>query len=193
VSERNVKLALAALDAYNAGDLDALMGFYAPDVEVVPDLPEARPLHGREKFRSFLEEANSAWVDPRWKVVEIYAVDRDRVMFRDGWGGKGRSSGISAVAGYSAVQTFRDGLTCASRSIPTTIEPSRPPTPRALAGDKDDRFATGKAVRADKLPAISACVATYDDDSRRTSVKGLRRRESPVEAPEVADHGRARR
>ena len=108
---RNMQLALAALDAYNAGDLDALMGFYAPDVEVVPDLPDARPLHRRDEFRSFLEEANSAWVDPRWKVVEIYAVDRDRVIFRGGWGGRGRSSGISAVASYSAVQTFRDGLT----------------------------------------------------------------------------------
>ena len=46
MSQENVDVVLAALDAYNTGDLDALMGLYAPACEVLPDVavfPESAP------------------------------------------------------------------------------------------------------------------------------------------------------
>ena len=38
MSDENVELVLAAVDAYNAGDMDALLELWAPDIE-------ARSLH----------------------------------------------------------------------------------------------------------------------------------------------------
>jgi ketosteroid isomerase-like protein len=68
MSQENVDLWLASIDAYNAGDLDAVMEFYAPHMEAVPALPDWPPLHGRENFRKFMKDIASAWVRPRWDV-----------------------------------------------------------------------------------------------------------------------------
>ena len=38
MSAENVDLVLAAVDAYNAGDMDALVELWAPDIEVNPAL-----------------------------------------------------------------------------------------------------------------------------------------------------------
>jgi ketosteroid isomerase-like protein len=111
VSRDNVKLWLASIDAYNVGDLDAVMEFYAPDVEVFPALPDARPLHGRAEYKTFLEEANSAWGGARWgETIEVTPLGADRVFYRGEWGGEGLASGIKTAASTSAVVTFQDGL-----------------------------------------------------------------------------------
>ena len=77
VAEENVALVLASFEAYNAGDLDAMMGFYASDVEVFPDasvFPESAPLHGLSEFRSWVAEIANAWVNPRYVTTEVFAV-----------------------------------------------------------------------------------------------------------------------
>jgi ketosteroid isomerase-like protein len=110
VSQESVELWLASVDAYNAGDLDAVMEFYAPHMEAVPALPDWPPLHGRERFRRFIEDIASAWVRPRWETIEIHPLGADRVFYRGQWGGEGLASGINTTASTSVVVTFRDGL-----------------------------------------------------------------------------------
>jgi hypothetical protein len=53
-------LFLASIGAYNAGDLDALMGFCAPGIEAFPALPESRALHGRDECRRFYLDHDQA-------------------------------------------------------------------------------------------------------------------------------------
>jgi ketosteroid isomerase-like protein len=110
VSQENVDLWLASVDAYNAGDLDAVMEFYAPNMEAVPALPDWPPLHGREHFRRFMQDIASAWVRPHWETIEVYPLGADRVFYRGQWGGEGLASGINTTASTSVVVTFRDGL-----------------------------------------------------------------------------------
>jgi len=113
VSAENVELVLTAVDAYNAGDLDALMELCAPDIEVFPDasvFPEADPLRGRDECRSWLEEANSAWISARNETIEAFALGRDRVIHRGQWGGKGTASGIETVSSVTSIYTIRGGL-----------------------------------------------------------------------------------
>jgi ketosteroid isomerase-like protein len=107
-----VKLVAASNEAYNSGDLDAMMSYYAPDVNAFPDasvFPEAGPLHGREEFRRWLEEIATAWVSPGWVVREVFAVGDDRVLVRGDWGGKGAASGIETASSITGVFTLRDG------------------------------------------------------------------------------------
>jgi ketosteroid isomerase-like protein len=114
VSEANAELVLAAVDAYNAGDLDAVMEQCAPDIEVFPDasvFPEADPLRGRDEYRSWLEEANSAWISARNDTIEAFALGRDRAIHRGEWGGKGAASGIQTVSSVTSIYTIRGDLT----------------------------------------------------------------------------------
>src|SRR5438067_2348196 len=103
MSQENVDLWLASIDAYNAGDLDAVMEGYAPEMEVVPAVPDWPPLHRREDFRRFMEDIASAWVQPRWETVEVYPLGADRVFHRGRWGGEGQASGIDTAATTSPV------------------------------------------------------------------------------------------
>jgi ketosteroid isomerase-like protein len=113
MSDENVELVMAAFDAYNSGDIDAAMSFFAPDVEAFPDasvFPEARPLHGREDLKRFFEEAGTAWVNDRNIVREAIAVEDGRVLLRYDWGGEGVGSGIEIFSSLSSIWTTRDGL-----------------------------------------------------------------------------------
>ena len=109
MSQTNVEVVRAYLDACNAGDIDAMMDLCTPDVEAFPDIgfPDGRPLHGREEFRRWVLELEEAWVSARWKTNEARAVGADRVLERGEWGGVGSS--IETYAGYAALYTIRDG------------------------------------------------------------------------------------
>jgi ketosteroid isomerase-like protein len=111
MSKQNVELVLAALDAYNAGDLDVWQTFLAPDIETFPDasiFPEPGPLLGRDKYRAWTEEIASAWICPRWETREVLAVGSDRVLNRGDWGGEGAASGIETYSSITGVFTVRD-------------------------------------------------------------------------------------
>jgi ketosteroid isomerase-like protein len=112
VSEENVRVVQAGSDAYNAGDLDAIMECYAPDVEAYPDagFPEARPLVGRDEFRRWVEGIRAPWAVARWLVHETRAIEPDRVLQRGDFGGVGVGSSIETLASYTLVYTIRDGL-----------------------------------------------------------------------------------
>jgi ketosteroid isomerase-like protein len=110
VSQENVELLLASLEAYNAGILDRAMVFCAGDIEAVAALPDTPPLQGLQDYRSFLEEVSSPWAGARWKTIDIRSLGADRVMCRGEWGGEGAVSGIEALAVTTIIATFRDGL-----------------------------------------------------------------------------------
>ena len=112
MSDTNVDLLLAGVDAYNAGDLDALLELWAPNIEVFPDasvFPEADPLRGRDAYRSWLEEINSAWISARNDTIEAFALGADRVLHRGQWGGEGAASGLFTTASITDIWTIRDG------------------------------------------------------------------------------------
>jgi len=109
VSETNVELVLAGHEAYNAR---ALMELCAPDIEAFPDSSvflEADQLRGRDEFRSWLEEINSAWISARQDTIEAFALGGERVVHRGEWGGKGAASGIETVSSITSIWTIRDG------------------------------------------------------------------------------------
>jgi hypothetical protein len=58
MSQADVKIVMGFFDAYNTGDGDAFMSFFAPSVEALPDasvFPESGPCHGHEDLKRFFE------------------------------------------------------------------------------------------------------------------------------------------
>jgi len=112
MSQENVELIQAFIEAYNAGEIDVTMDLCAVDVEAFPDasvFPETRPLVGRDEFGAFLKETRSAWVAARAVTKEALNADPDRVLVRTDWGGEGISSGVETYSNLSAIYTIRDG------------------------------------------------------------------------------------
>src|ERR1700751_5886970 len=147
MSRENASVVLAAIEVYNTGDLDAHIEFFASDVEVVPDaaaFPESVPLHGLREYRAWLEEAATAWLNPRNQPpTEVLDLGSDRVLVRYGWGGGGASSGIEMYSSVTGVFTVRDGQIRAWSSSSITTTPSKPSGCGSsdVAGERGDRQA----------------------------------------------------
>ena len=104
---------MAFFDAYNGGDIDAVMSFFAPEVQAFPDasvFPEAGPLDGRDDLKRWFEETGWAWVNPEAVVREVIAVEDGRVLVRFDWGGEGVASGIETTSSFTGIHTVRDCL-----------------------------------------------------------------------------------
>jgi len=83
---------LASIHAYNAGEIDRMLRFYAVDCEVIPDsgFVEIEPLHGRQSIRDWVIAIGSAWGDSvRYEIADARAIGADRVLVRGDWGGTG--------------------------------------------------------------------------------------------------------
>ena len=112
MSQENVELVKAAIEAYIAGDRERTLDFYTEDVEGYPDVsrfPEAKPFRGREEYRRFLAEIEEGWEGGASAVIrDVFAVG-DRVVARMDWGGRGRTSGIDLRSNLTSINSFRDG------------------------------------------------------------------------------------
>jgi ketosteroid isomerase-like protein len=112
VSQENVELTRRGVEAFNAGDLDRWIEFFAPDVEAFPDVsvwPESRALHGRAEYLSFMTDVRNAWAQFRIDTVDLFAVGIDRVVWRGDVRGTGVASGIDTSMSLTTVSTVRNG------------------------------------------------------------------------------------
>jgi ketosteroid isomerase-like protein len=110
---------------YFAGDLDTVLAACAPDIEVFPDaavFPEAGPLHRREAFGRWLDDAASAFASMEFHPRETFVLPDGRVILRYEWGGIGATGGVRALASTTTIVTLGVPTT---RSLPTTVATSR--------------------------------------------------------------------
>jgi ketosteroid isomerase-like protein len=112
VSQENVDIAEAAYDAWNKGDLEAVLDQLHPDVEweenaqVYPGLDPV--YHGHEGFRKRQRDAFDAW--ERFAVEDCELIDAgDHIVVPMRLTAKGRYSGIEVEMTVCDVLTFGDG------------------------------------------------------------------------------------
>ena len=109
MSQENVEVVRAGIDAWNAGDMDIWSSFLAPDVtwRPTPDWPEPGPYVGREavmlQARQLRETSHGDTVEP----VTDFLHTGDRVVVRFVW--RGRSRGPDLNIEMSCVHTVRGG------------------------------------------------------------------------------------
>jgi ketosteroid isomerase-like protein len=125
--ENNVDLVRRGYEAWNSGDIDAVLSLVDPDIEWVgyTHIPEAGNLRGRDEVRDWLERFLDAWEEMDVQIVEVVEAD-DKVAALVRLSGRGKGSGVEVKGGVDAhVWTIRDGNVVAVTLYQGTTEALR--------------------------------------------------------------------
>lgn len=109
MSEGNVEIVRAAIDAFNQDDVDRWLGLATPDCEA--DLSRARApglrgVYGRDQIHEIYDEFTSNW-ESRWIEADEFVEAGEHVVVRWTFHAKGRS-GIDVTARTAWTFTVRD-------------------------------------------------------------------------------------
>jgi ketosteroid isomerase-like protein len=110
VTDEAVKVVEGMLDAWNSGDLDAVLPYFDPACEVVfrPQVPEPGPFHGRDKLREWADGFLSAWESVSTELASS-AGTGDRLFAEVRLKARGTGSGIDTEFTEVFVFTVRGG------------------------------------------------------------------------------------
>jgi ketosteroid isomerase-like protein len=121
MSEENVEVFRAAIEAFNERDGTKFDGLLAQDAEIVPvrAAVEGTTYRGRDAASRYVAAVDDSWQSLRWEVDEFREVG-DVVLALGQIRGKGRGTGASINANGGWVGEFRQGLitrfqTCSNR------------------------------------------------------------------------------
>ncbi|MDX6588179.1 MAG: SnoaL-like domain [Solirubrobacterales bacterium] len=109
MSQKNVEIVRAALDAFIRGDVDASLAHFSDEAEFFapPDVTgSGRVWHGREGVSQGVGDFVSSWADFHYEDRELVA-SGDEVLV-EGWQrGRGKGSGIEVSESIYSVWTVR--------------------------------------------------------------------------------------
>jgi ketosteroid isomerase-like protein len=120
MSQENVEIVRAGLEAWNAGDMDALRETYDPDIiwRAPEGWPEPGPYVGREAVMRQLEQLRETWDADAFELISDFIHAADRVAVRLLWrtvGGRGPQADLEITAVYTVrkgriltIENFRD-------------------------------------------------------------------------------------
>jgi ketosteroid isomerase-like protein len=111
MSQENVEMVRAAIDAFNRGDLEGFVADVSSDFEYIPSgrLPDAaNAYHGPDEFKRFIGWLTEQFDDARLEVHEFIDAD-DQVVASVSNRGRGKASGIETSWNVWLVWTLRDG------------------------------------------------------------------------------------
>jgi uncharacterized protein len=109
MSQENVEIVRAGLEAWNAGDMDAFRELYDPDIIMrTPEgWPEPGPYVGREAVMREFEQLQQTWDTYVTELIGDIIEAVDRVVMRQVWHGVGH--GPESHLEFTIVFTLRKG------------------------------------------------------------------------------------
>jgi ketosteroid isomerase-like protein len=110
MSRENVEVVHRLVEAWNEGNLDAVLALFDADSEVVfpPDVPEPGPFHGHAELRQWAEGFLAAWESHHVEVVETVDAG-DSVIAVAHMVVRGKGSGIETDQTDNHVFAIRAG------------------------------------------------------------------------------------
>ena len=124
MSEHNLEIARASLAAMAAGDLDALLRLYHPEVEYLPlthTQVEGRGYRGHAGVREYFAEADSLWEEMH-PVADSMRTSGNDVVVIGRCEFRGRASRIETQTPMAWVITVHEGLIVRYRGFATPAE-----------------------------------------------------------------------
>jgi ketosteroid isomerase-like protein len=121
-ADDNVRLAQEGFDAFNRGDVDAVLAMLDPEVEVFAsaDFPNSGTFHGREGYLRWVGEWLEAWDRFEIEVLEIEPVGDAHVISLVHQRGRGRGSGIEVTQDVAFMWEVQD-----ARAVRLHLYPDR--------------------------------------------------------------------
>ncbi len=108
MSEQNVEIVRAALEAFRRGDVDIALEHIHPDMVSKRTDPDGAVFHGREGLLALMAD----WVEgfEEWSYRAEEFIDAgDHVVVRLYQWGRGAGSGVPVDGDYWVTYTFEDG------------------------------------------------------------------------------------
>jgi ketosteroid isomerase-like protein len=110
MSQENVEVVRLAQEAWNRGDVEASIGFYADDAEVETDprFIDGGTFRGLPAIRRWGEGLRSSWERGGSVVIsEFIDLRDDRVLSLGEWSGTGEASGVQISIPLAGVWTLK--------------------------------------------------------------------------------------
>lgn len=126
MARENVELVRATYEAWNTGDMDAMLAVLHPHFEYVSTglFPDLAPVYrGHEGWRDFWRDFRGTWESLNIAIEESRDLD-DEVVTLFTFKGRGRA-GLEVRRQFGNIWTFRDGLVVRIRAFadwPATLE-----------------------------------------------------------------------
>jgi len=110
MSQENLEIVRTGYDAFNRGDIEAILAALDPAIEWWPasDEPITAPYRGHDGYRSLVGEIREYVPDIQAEIEECFAAGDQVVTCLRFWG-RGRDSGAPVEVRETNVARFRDG------------------------------------------------------------------------------------
>jgi ketosteroid isomerase-like protein len=111
-SQRNVELTRRVAEALNAGDVDALIAYCDPSIELdsVFAAVGGAVYHGHDGLREYFRDLEDTWVDDIRVEPEGICDLGEHTLGFSALRGRGRQSGAEVAMPLASVFSWRDGL-----------------------------------------------------------------------------------
>jgi ketosteroid isomerase-like protein len=110
MSQENLAIVLAAFDAWQRGDQEAMLAAASPDIVVTQftDQADVHDFHGPEGLLAMMADWLGTWDD--WTIeVNSFSAEGEHVFFNALQRGRGKSSGVPIESDVTFLFTLRDG------------------------------------------------------------------------------------
>jgi ketosteroid isomerase-like protein len=132
MSEQSVEGVRRGIEAFNRGDIEAVLEGLDPEIEwhVPPIVPEQTIYHGHEGIRALMQSLEDSFDELHLEVEEIHDVG-ERVMMLAAVAGRGKESGVEVqTPSFGWVWTFRG-----EKALRVEVYPNRAETMDAVGLD----------------------------------------------------------
>ena len=112
MSQENVEVVRAAVDAFGRDGIDGFAEFWTDDIDhraVEGALDDRGPIHGKAEMRAYLQDWFDTSDDFRAEPVELIDAGEDQVVAVLRIMGRAKLSGVETDLTYAALYTIRDG------------------------------------------------------------------------------------
>jgi uncharacterized protein len=118
---RNVELVRQGYDAFNRGDVDAVLELFDPAIEIglLADSAMAGDFRGHDGFRAMLAENNEMFAGYRNEPEEIVEASEESIVVVIRSAARGRVSGAEVEGRLAHLWTLRDGKVIRFQAYPT--------------------------------------------------------------------------
>jgi uncharacterized protein len=112
MSQQNIQTVRDAAAAFNRGDVDTWLEYFADDIDyraVEGALDDRGPMHGKDAVRAYVQDWLDMFDDFKVEPAELIDAGEDQVIAVGRISGRAKLSGVETDLTSAALYTIRDG------------------------------------------------------------------------------------